>query len=425
MRTAGSRILFVGFVCGVVACVAAVLVSLAAAQGPAPSSPAQQKCEAATANPQANEQLLYFTSTSLLADDRRLIFMSDRTGHPNIFLRDLASGDQRQLTTNSEGCLKSYVYFDGQAYKGFGKASVSVDAARGIVYFIQGRKICAVDAQGRQRVLAEYPEGQMTAFTHVSADGARLCVPTTDARALDGDTVFKGKPPYNIDARVRQENLSSYLRVYDTADGKEVLCERVPQAWITHVQFSPVSRDLILYNHEWPSDCGIRRMWLWDGKSHLRLRTEGDGRSRADWTCHEMWERDGRAIIYHGAYAKGPAYVGRVKPDGSGRVEIPLTAGWKRYGHFTEGKPGMLTSDGYYEQPGDPGPKSHGAWVSLLKIDWDARQTQWLPLCLSGSSWRSQDAHPHPIFNHAATAVFFTSDKGGKRAVYRVELPKE
>jgi len=182
---------------------------------------------------------------------------------------------------------------------------VSVDAQRGIIYYIQGRQICAVDTNGTSRVLAELPADQMTAFTHVSADGARLCVPTTDARALDGDTSLKGRPAYDIDARVQKENLSSYIRVFDTASGREILCERVPKAWITHVQFSPRDSSLILYNHEWCSDCGIRRMWLWNGRQHIRLRNEGDGRSSADWTCHEMWERDGSAIIYHGSYAKG------------------------------------------------------------------------------------------------------------------------
>ena len=403
---------------------ATILVSLtAAASFAADADKTTVEPVCVTAGPPANDQLLYFTSTSLLADDRRLVFLSDRTGHPNVFLRDTKTGEERQLTRNDEGWLKSYVYFDGQPYRGFGRASVSVDPERGVVYFIQGRKICAVDTQGKQRVLAEYPEGQMTAFTHVSADGTRLCVPTTDARALDGDTLLKGKPPYDIDARVQAENLSSYLRVYDTATGQEVLCERVPRAWITHVQFSPRDRNLILYNHEWPSDCGIRRMWLWDGQRHIRLRTEGDGRKRADWTCHEMWERDGSAIIYHGGYAKGPSYIGRVKTDGSGLVEIALPPAWKRYGHFTVGRPGWLVTDGCYEQPDDPGPKGSGAWISVLKADWEAKRYDWLPLCRHGSSWKSQDAHPHPIFNHAADAVYFTSDKTGKRAVYRVDAP--
>jgi len=230
----------------------------------------------------ANDQLLYFTSTSLLADDQRLVFLSDRTGQPNIFLRDLRTAQDKQLTLNTAGFLKSYVYFDGQPYRGLGRASVSLDARRGMVYFIQGREIRAVDTNGLQRVLAEYPAGQMTAFTHVSADGTRLCVPTTDARALDGDTLLRGKPDYDVDARVQREDLSSYLRVYDTATGKEIACERVPRAWVTHVQFSPRDNHLILYNHEWCSESGTRRMWLWDGRRHLRLRSEGQGRSRDD-----------------------------------------------------------------------------------------------------------------------------------------------
>jgi len=376
----------------------------------------------ATAKSDANDQLLYFTSTSLLKDDRRLVFLSDRTGSPNLFLRDLAGGADRQLTFNTNGWLKSYVYFDGTPYRGFGKASVSLDAERGLIYFIQDRQIRVVDTNGIQRVLAEYPTNQMTAFTHVSADGTRLCVPTTDAAALDGDTQLSGKPDYGIDDRVQRENLSSYLRIYDTATGREVACERVPKAWITHVQFSPRNRDLILYNHEWPADCGIRRMWLWDGKTHRQLRAEGDGRSRSDWACHEMWERDGSWIIYHGQYHNGPAFIGRVKPGGTETVEIPLQADWTRYGHFTVGNPGELVSDGYYQQTGDAA-GGCGAWISRLAVDWQTRQLTWQPLCRSGSSWRSQDSHPHPIFNHAADTVFFTSDRDGRRAVYQIAVP--
>ena len=87
-----------------------------------------------------NNQLLYFTSSSLTADDRHLVFISDRTGNPNLFTRDLMTGNERQLTTNTEGVLKSYVYFDGHPYRGFGKGSVSLDAGKGIVYYLQGAK---------------------------------------------------------------------------------------------------------------------------------------------------------------------------------------------------------------------------------------------------------------------------------------------
>jgi oligogalacturonide lyase len=371
-----------------------------------------------------NNQLLYFTSSSLTADDKHLVFISDRTGNPNLFTRNLITGEDRQLTTNTEGVLKAYVYFDGTPYRGFGKGSVSLDAQNEIVYFIQGREIRSVTLDGRQRGLAMLPANQMTAFTHVSADGKRLCVPTTDSRALDGDRQLKGKPDYDIDQRVQREHLVSYLRVFDTTTGKQIACEPVTNAWITHVQFSPVHPNLVLYNHEWCSESGIRRMWLWDGKRHIRLRTEGNGRSRNDWTCHEMWERDGSAIIYHGNFTNGVNYVGRVLPDGSGRVEISLPANWKRYGHFTVGKPGELVSDGCYEAAGDPGGWA-GSWIALLKVNWDAHLIEWCPITRSGTSWKSQDEHPHPVFNHAADAVFFTSDKTGKRAIYRVTVPEK
>lgn len=365
----------------------------------------------------AHEQLLYFTSTSLLADDRGLVFISDRDGQPNLWLRDFATADERQLSANRDGRLKSYVYFDGTPYAGLGLASVSLDAERGVVYYLQGRDVCAVAVDGERRVLARLPDDQMTAFTHVSADGRRLCVPTTDERALDGRTRLAGKPPYDIDERVRREGLSSWLRVFDTATGAPLVCERVPSAWVTHVQFCPTNAELILYNHEWPSDCGIRRMWLFDGSEHRRLRDHG----AADWACHEMWERDGSALIYHGGYHEGAYYVGRVRPDGSARVEVPLAPGMRRYGHFTVGAPGELVTDGYWEQPGDPGAWA-GAWIARVAVDWEAGTLDWQPLCRHGSSWDSQDSHPHPIFDHARGAVYFTSDRDGRRAVWRVEV---
>lgn len=375
-------------------------------------------------NPRAlgNNQLLYFTSPSLTSDGRYLFFIGDRTGHPNLFVRDLSDGTERQLSANIDGLLKSYVYFEGQPYRGFGKASVSLDPVRCAAYFIQGRNVCSTNGNGAVRLLAELPEGQMTAFTHVSADGRRLCVPTTDARALDGNTLLDGKPGYDIDARVRQENLSSYLRVFCTGTGRELLCEEVRQGWITHVQFSPKNPEWILYNHEWPAECGIRRMWLWDGARHLRLRTEGPGRSADDWVCHEMWECDGEAIIYHGRFHEGPSFVGRVTPDGARLTEIALPEAWTRYGHFTTSVAGTLVTDGCYEEPRDP-PNWGGAWISLVEPDWEAGELQWTPLCLNGSSWTSQDCHPHPVFDSAGRSILFTSDQDGLRRIYRVNIP--
>ena len=40
----------------------------------------------------ANDQLLYFTSSSLTAGDDRLVFISDRSGHPNLYVKTLPDG---------------------------------------------------------------------------------------------------------------------------------------------------------------------------------------------------------------------------------------------------------------------------------------------------------------------------------------------
>ena len=373
----------------------------------------------------AHEQLLYFTSSSLSADDTQLYYLSDAGGSPNVYVKNIATGAVQKCTDNAGGAMKSYVYFRGVLYAGLAKASMSLDAARNVLYYIQDQCVMRSDADGRIRVLRTLPQGQMTAFTHVSADGRFLCVPTTDERALEDEDglprTFDGCGGLNhdIDLRVQNEGLHSTLRVVDTETGEEVLAEDVPRAWITHVQFSPVDAGAILYNHEWPADCGIRRMWLYRDGRHLRLREEAAGRSRADWTCHEMWYPDGASVLYHGGYAGGAYYVGRVSTQGGDNQEVALPADFTAYGHFTMGNlhPDWLVSDGYYAQEGQSG------YISILRMDWAAGTQHWVPLCLHRSPWTTQDSHPHPIFDHADRFVYFTGFDGEKLKVCRVAVP--
>ena len=372
-----------------------------------------------------HNQLLYFTSSSILAGDDGIVYIGERKGQPNLFYTDLHTGKERQLTFNNDGSLKSYVYFWGNEYRGFGKASVSLHPESGNVYYIQGMNICCVDIMGNHRILAKLPDNQMTAFTHVSSDGTRLCVPTTDARALYYDTpqdTTTYSPNYNIDKRIQDENLNSYIRVYDTTTGEEVLTERVPKSWITHVQFSPADNNMILYNHEWPAaDWGIRRMWIWDGQKHIRLREEGGERNREDIAVHEMWQRDGRDIIYHGIYKDQRPFIGKVKADGTDIVEIPLPETFTRYGHFTVSNSGLMVSDGYYRDDNDPDDPD-AQWISIQSVDWDNRNIRWIPVCKCKWASNNQDSHPHPIFNHSDTAVYYTSSIEGNRAIYKADV---
>jgi hypothetical protein len=104
----------------------------------------------------------------------------------------------------------------------------------------------------------------------------------TDGRCLDYDPETEGsgldrRPVYDIDGRVQEEGLCSYLCVYDTATGAQVYEKTVPKCWITHVQFDPADPEIIMYNHEWPSfDCGIRRIWIYDHRRDEIRRVRKD-----------------------------------------------------------------------------------------------------------------------------------------------------
>lgn len=379
-----------------------------------------QHIETVTAETGFNKQLVYFTSSSL-TNDKKLIILSDRSGHPNLFVRDLENGREKQLSNNTDGLLKSYVYFHGRPYHGLGKASPCVHQTSGTVYYIQGRQIYKASANDKGQVLATLPYGQLTAYTHISADGKLLCVPTIDERALDGGRQLHGRPSYNIDERVRREGLNSYLHLFDTESGKEIANEVIPKAWVTHVQFSPTNNNLILYNHEWASQSGIRRMWLWDGKRHLQLRNEQDGRNLNDWVCHEVWSRNGGEIIYHGKNIEGRHFIGKITPHTGEIIELPLPRGWNQYGHYNLIEPNTLITDGHFRAL-HPKLTLNCPWLCRVDVDWLRREMLWTPLAAHLSSWASQDAHPHPILDPTSKYIYFTSDKNGKLAIYRTPL---
>ena len=399
-----------------------------------------------------NSQLLYFTCSSLSKDDRYLFMISDQNGDPNVMVRDLESGEERILTDNHAGIMKSYVYFDCNPGRGLSKASVCLDPERNTVYYIQDNRICSADLNGNRRILAEVPDGRMTAFTHVSADGKRLCVPMTDGRCLDYDPETEGsgldrRPVYDIDGRVQEEKLSSYLCVYDTNTGELCYEKKMPLCWITHVQFHPLDPEIIMYNHEWSSfDCGIRRIWLYDHRRDeiIRVRNEGSdtlgnprgfARKRGDWVCHEMWSDDGQSIIYHGGYENGPAMVGKYEPASGKYWEIALPDDYNAYGHFTMDHDGNLDCDGYFKFPEevkvvrenstDNGPDPHkkdGAYISRVLPDWENGILTWIPLCRHDSDWLGQDAHPHPIYAHSGKRIYFNSRSGKYIKVYAVDV---
>lgn len=393
-----------------------------------------------------NTQLLYFTCSSLSKNDKYLYTMSDVTGSPNVFRYNTQTNKNIQLTKNNNGILKSYVYFDGTPNKGLGKASVCLDSDKNTIYYIQDDTICSCDFAGNIKILNKIPKNRTTAFMHVSYDGKLLCVPMTDGRCLDFDPDKEGygldkRPVYDIDKRVQDENLNSYLCVYDTETGNLLYEKTIPKCWITHVQFNPKDNNQILFNHEWASyNCGIRRIWLYnhDLDNFDYIRKEGvdknnNVKSKDDWVCHEMWSDDGNFIIYHGGYSDGRAFIGKINISSKDCFEIPLPKDYNAYGHFTISHTQNLVCDGYFKFPNeikqifdnstDNGPDPHkkdGAYISTQIVEWEKGDINWNCLCKHESDWLGQDAHPHPIYSHNSDYIYFNSRSANTIKVYRV-----
>ncbi len=162
-------------------------------------------------------------------------------------------------------------------------------------------------------------------------------------------------------------------------------------------------------------------MWLWDGNQHRPLRKEANRPKRERLGLPRNVGSRWRGDHLPWEVLRGAGLLGRVAPDGSSPTEIAMPSTGLRYGHFTTGAPGKLVTDGCYEEPRDPR-NWGGSWISLVEADWEAGELRWTPLCLNGSSWTSQDCHPHPVFDRDNRYIYFTSDQGGPRRIYRVEV---
>ncbi|MDR2041416.1 MAG: oligogalacturonate lyase family protein [Tannerella sp.] len=368
-----------------------------------------------------DDMVLYFTSNSVLADDRRMIFIRTIDGCNNLWLLDMETGEEKQVTYFTDRSPNELFFhqFHQNDFKAIYIASVVLHGKTEMIYFIKDRKLWRFNVNGNGRVLAHLPEKTDIGQCHVNEQGTKLVMSTVEDRMFDAGS--------NFDRAAREMNISSRLLVYDTDNGDLLLDEVVHGAYVDHVQFSPVDDRLILYNHEWASDQGIRRMWIFDGRQHIRLRTEGEGRSRKDGVVHETWERETGHLIYHGDYTDGTRYIGRIvfdDPHDATRytiTEIPLPPECKKYGHFSVSNGHMLVSDGHFVLPGEKASWG-GEWISLFMPDWEKKTVEVKPLCRHRSSWTCQEVHPHPVFNHAASAVIFTSDFEGRRAVYKVDI---
>ena len=413
-------------------------------QLPRPESPRSAQC-----------QLLYFTSSSLTADGAILATITNAySGHAegaSLARIDRATGAMEPLAVFPGPAMQAYPYFGRPrsadpaedylfngtvAGHGLNKSSPVLHPASGNLFFVWGRADgcgqldCVNLRDGRRRQLTEIPPARTVGYCHLDAAGEHVLLSLADHRILEFGAKRKGNR--EMSENYARFGLTTQLVEVDVASGRQTLRWEEP-AWVTHVQFHPRRRDLVLYNHEWTWPLGTERIWLKaDGQPSVGVRRPArpiqfrvSPDLGLDDVAHEVWQEDGAAVIYHGVRWDAGEYpeqfVGRAPVSAAEplqEISLPRDAA-SFYGHFFPSRAGdFVITDAVADAAGRRQRK--GNLIARLNLDWANGRMDVVPLCAGNSTWHTQDNHPHPVLSPDQREVLFTSDCDGVRRIYSV-----
>lgn len=355
-----------------------------------------------------NSQHLYFTTFSVTADDRWLVFLSDRDGNPNLYSVDRRTGVIQKLSRNRSGLLRSYVYPQG-GLVGLSKASPALDPDHNRLYYIRDDAIFGVsldDPAAGETKIWSLPPHWFSAYPHLSPDGRTLCLPCADPSAFIDQAGSQWDQMRSVPVRMKERGLCSRIYLVDLHTGQARIAAEVP-FWVTHVQFDPAGSGRIIFNQEGfvPGTCTPLpdRIWrLEPSGAFSPLAPEDPG----EWRTHENWSPSGDYILYHGSRS-GHTFIAMRTWEGQLIREIS-TAGIACY-HATPTRDGRrLLIDG------------HDGCIASLEIGTSG--TKVTPLCRHNTSMKDQDTHAHPFTTPRGESLIFTSDRTGHCNVYEVAL---
>lgn len=391
-------------------------------------------------NSQYQDQHLYFTTPSVTADNKYLILISDRTGSPNLFFIDRASGKIKQISYANE-LLRSYVYPQGKV-SGFSKVSPVLDADRSMVYWIQDSSVWCYDLSLHQSPteIATLPDEWWTAYTCLSPDGRYLCVPCTDPRAFSSEDLTQHHQLRNVPNRMINKSLVTRLYVIDIETGDKKILTEIP-FWVTHVQYEPSGTGKILFNSEGSVGSGGNRnfpywgrLWGVDAQGNWqRLFAQKQG----ERINHENWISDGSGILFHGVEALAKRKIIRnilfriLRKAGL----VSINKIQETYSHYIEAR--TWDSHLLWRHSIDV-PVNHAISAEKNSFVYDNRhghitycerktnnQLDTKVLCWHGSTMSHQDSHPHPTPTPSKKSVIFSSDARGSVNVYEVDIEGE
>jgi Tol biopolymer transport system component len=344
-------------------------------------------------------QHLYFTSFSVTLDDRWLVILSDRDGHPNLYAIDRQDWAIRRLSNNQNGLLRSYVYPQG-GLRGLSKASPCLDVPRNRIFYVRDDVVYVAGLESEQPVCALPPQWY-GAYTHLCPDGKTFCIPCTDPRAFTDDCLTQWEQLKRVPARMKREGLVTRLYFVDVEKGVSRIAAEIP-FWVTHVQFDPTGTGRMIFNLEgWDEDCRAlpNRIWCLETDGSYRPLSE---QPAAEWRSHENWASDGQSIVYHGG-RDGKAFV--AARTWEGRLLHETSIDGIEFWHAT----GALDGKRMFVD-------RHDGMIAIL----DPTEHRMTSLCRHDTSYDNQDAHAHPLTTPSGRSVIFTSNRTGHCQVYEV-----
>ena len=309
---------------------------------------------------------------------KRLIFVSHRSGSPQIFFEDRESGELVQATDRDDLAEWSiYPSPDGR-----------------YVYFTAGAAAWRVD-------LDDFSETQLADFGAAEMREKGMVGAAMGTTALSADGRWWAIP-------VRTGKVTRFV-VIDTHDGNSrVILERDT---IGHPQFCPDDDNLILYAGPLTD-----RVWVIerDGANNRRVYQRED---RMQWVTHEVWLPGRRAI----AFVDWPRGMRIVNIEGGEAAWLHRFPAWHA---APDSRGARFVCDTNFPDRG------------LHVIPLDAPPAY---LCASeasseGAHWNGpfpyndgpvtvearQHTHPHPRFSPDGSRVVFTSDRTGYSQIYEV-----
>lgn len=314
---------------------------------------------------------------------KRLIFVSHRTGAPQLFAEELDTGRLLQLTDRDD----------------LAEWSVSPSHDGRHVYFTAGAGAWRID-------LETLIEKELANFGDVAMREEGMVGAAMGTTALSWDDRWWAIP-------VKAGAVSRFVRI-DTASGEaEVFLERDT---IGHPQFCPDDSNLLLYAGPLTD-----RVWVInrDGSGNRRLY---ERRNRSEWITHESWIPGSREL----AFVDWPCGMRAVHLDTGAERRITDFPAWHAVCDYGGAR---MVCDTNFPDIGlhlfDP--RGHNTGTSVLcHPEASSIGDHWArPFPYNDGPVQvnaPQHTHPHPRFSPDGSRVVYTSDRSGRAQVYECLL---